>query len=52
MDPPMAGHADSTFTQDGKWQGACPADMKPGDMVMPTGMKMNILDMQKAAGQH
>jgi hypothetical protein len=52
MDPPIAGHADNTFTQDGKWLGACPADMKPGDMVMPTGMKMNVLDMQKAAGQH
>jgi hypothetical protein len=25
-----------------KWVSACPADMKPGDMVMPTGMKMHV----------
>ena len=53
MDPPMGGHADSRFTQDGKWVGSCPADMKPGDMVMPTGMKMNVLEMSKTGdGQH
>jgi hypothetical protein len=44
-DPPMMGHADTTTVQDGKWSGACPADMKPGDMIMPGGMKMNINDM-------
>jgi hypothetical protein len=26
------------------WQGPCPADMKPGDMVMPGGMKINALN--------
>ncbi|MBX3484973.1 DUF3617 family protein [Phenylobacterium sp.] len=38
----------------GEWQGACPADMKPGDMMLPGGMKMNINQiaaMQKAAGK-
>jgi hypothetical protein len=39
----------------GAWQGACPADMKPGDMLLPGGMKMNlnqITAMQgKAAGK-
>lgn len=35
-----------------KWLSACKADQKPGDMVMPGGMKMNINDMQKMrAGQ-
>ena len=43
-DPPMMGKADNTTTQDGQWTGACPAGMKPGDMVMPGGMKMNILE--------
>jgi hypothetical protein len=27
------------------WQGPCPADMKPGDMAMPNGMKINMMDM-------
>ncbi|WP_398473258.1 DUF3617 domain-containing protein [Tardiphaga sp.] len=30
-----------------KWLSACKADQKPGDMVMPGGMKMNINDLQK-----
>lgn len=35
-----------------KWVGACKADQKPGDILMPGGMKMNITDMQKMrAGQ-
>lgn len=25
------------------WQGPCPADMKPGDMALPNGMKINML---------
>ena len=29
----------------GAWQGACPADMKPGDMLLPGGMKMNIANV-------
>jgi hypothetical protein len=27
------------------WEGACPADMKPGDMTLPGGMKMNLNDI-------
>jgi hypothetical protein len=34
--------ADSHISMDGKWLGPCPADMRPGDTVMPNGMKMNI----------
>lgn len=26
----------------GTWEGACPANMKPGDMMMPNGMTVNI----------
>ena len=29
-----------------KWLGPCAADQKPGDMIMPNGMKMNIQSMQ------
>jgi hypothetical protein len=26
------------------WKGPCPADMKPGDMMLPGGMKLNMAD--------
>ena len=35
---------------DAKWLGACKADQKAGDIVMPGGMKMNIKDMQSMTG--
>ena len=38
---------DSTTTIESKWLGACKADQKPGDIVMPGGMKMNIGDLDK-----
>lgn len=54
-DPPMYGESGLTFTQDAKWIGSCPADMKPGDLVvepsaiMPTPMRMNLNDMFKGS---
>src|SRR3989442_12511521 len=38
---------DSTSPIEAKWIGACKSDQKPGAIVMPGGMKMNIKDMQK-----
>ena len=38
---------DSTTTIEAKWLGACKPDQKPGDIVMPGGMKMNIVDLEK-----
>lgn len=38
---------DGTTTIEAKWLGACKADQKPGDIVMPGGMKMNILELDK-----
>jgi len=38
---------DGTVTIEAKWLGACKADQKPGDIVMPGGMKMNVLDLDK-----
>ena len=38
---------DSTTTIEAKWLGACKADQKAGDIMMPGGMKMNVKDMQK-----
>ncbi len=48
--PPAHLPADSVMTLDGRWAGACPANMKPGDLVMqvgpqmPGGMKTNVLE--------
>lgn len=53
--PAMFGKSDMSSTQDAKWSGACPADMKPGDVVvqpsprMPVPMKMNLNDMLKGS---
>jgi Protein of unknown function (DUF3617) len=46
---PGAG-GESTMTIAAKWLGPCKADQKPGDMIMPNGMKMNVLDMPKMPG--
>jgi hypothetical protein len=37
---------DSTTTIEAKWLGACKADQRAGDIMMPGGMKMNIKDME------
>lgn len=41
---------DSVTTMEAKWMGACKADQKAGDIIMPGGMKMNIKDMQAMKG--
>jgi hypothetical protein len=38
-----------TMTLTGKWIGPCPSDQKPGDVIMPGGVKVNIPEMQKRA---
>lgn len=45
----VAGTAgrDTNMTLQAKWLGACKADQKPGDIVMPGGFKMNVRDMDK-----
>ncbi len=37
--------AGRTITLTAKWVGPCAADQRPGDMIMPNGMKMNITTM-------
>jgi len=43
--PPMFGKSESASQQEARWIGACGADMVPGDMLLPGGVKMNILKM-------
>lgn len=40
--PAFMGMTVSQITQEGKWTGACPAGMKPGDMLGPRGVKLHI----------
>jgi hypothetical protein len=53
FDPPLAGRAQSDSQDEAKWLGACPADMKPGDMILKTGgshpheMRTNLHEMFK-----
>jgi Protein of unknown function (DUF3617) len=41
---------DTTATIEAKWLGACKADQKPGDIVMPGGFKLNVKDAEKLKG--
>jgi hypothetical protein len=47
---PSALPRDSTTTIEAKWLGACKGDQKPGDIMMPGGIKMNVKDMEKLKG--
>lgn len=47
---PAGAPRDTNMTLQAKWLGACPADQKPGDIVMPGGFRMNITDMEKMKG--
>jgi hypothetical protein len=43
MEMRMSGaQADSSTTIDSHYIGSCPADMKPGDVIMPDGSKVNM----------
>jgi hypothetical protein len=44
---PASVPSDSTSTVEAKWLGACKPDQKPGDIVLPSGVKMNVKDMEK-----
>jgi hypothetical protein len=46
--PPVLGMpAETRMTIEAKWTGPCKSDHKPGDVIMPNGMKMNVGDLQK-----
>ena len=44
---PAATKGDHETMIEAKWLGACKPDQKPGDIVMPGGLKMNLKDMDK-----
>jgi len=45
--PALMGKSESVTLIDAKWTGPCQPDQKPGDMIMPNGMKINIHEMQQ-----
>lgn len=48
----MPGPPEMKMTIEAKWTGECKKGQKPGDMIMPGGVKINVRDMQKLqAGQ-
>jgi hypothetical protein len=44
------GARDTTSKIEAKWIGACKPDQKPGDVVMPGGRKINVMDLRKPTG--
>ncbi|WP_225782547.1 DUF3617 family protein [Xenophilus sp. Marseille-Q4582] len=44
---PRTPPPDEDLVADMRWLGACPAGMKPGDMMLPGGMKVNVQDMTR-----
>lgn len=46
ISPPMAGMSESSTVVEGRHVGACPANMKPGDINM-NGRIMNVNDLSK-----
>ena len=46
--PGMPADGSSHMTIAAKWLGPCAAGQKPGDVTMPNGMTMNVLEIQKA----
>jgi hypothetical protein len=48
--PPLRGKAESTSVMEAKWTGPCKPDMRPGDVIMPNGHKINTADTREFRG--
>lgn len=46
-DPPLMGMAKSKTNISARWLGPCEPGQKPGDIIMPNGMKLNLQDMRQ-----
>jgi hypothetical protein len=47
-EPPLMGMKTSRTTIKARWTGLCKAGQRPGDMVLPNGMTINVFDAEKA----
>jgi len=43
-DPPMNGMKEGSAVIKARWIGPCKSDLKPGDMILPNGTKINVND--------
>ncbi len=48
FDPPIRGKAEGTALLEAKWTGACKSDQKPGDVILPNGVKINVKSEDQA----
>jgi hypothetical protein len=48
--PPLHGKTEGTSVMEAKWTGPCKPDMKPGDVIFPSGIKFNPADTPEFAG--
>jgi len=46
-EPPLFGQGQHKVAVSATWLGECPSNMKPGDMSMPNGKVVNLVNMQK-----
>ena len=46
--PPYVGRMIAAMTQDGRWRGPCPAGMRPGDVIGPNGVRVNMAPRGRA----
>jgi hypothetical protein len=44
LEPALKGEGEYSGGREGKWLGACPADMRPGDLIVGDEPKINILE--------
>lgn len=48
FEPPMMGQKEHRTTIEARWIGPCQAGQKPGDMVLPGGMRFNPAEMPRS----
>ncbi len=49
MTPPLFGRGETKSTMTAKWLGECPEGMKPGEMQLDNGMKMDLEQAKQGA---
>jgi hypothetical protein len=51
FDPPLKGKTEGTAVLEAKWTGACKANQKPGDVILPNGTKVSSLNDEPAPAE-
>jgi hypothetical protein len=48
FDPPIRGKAESSAVVEGKWAGPCKPDQRPGDYILPYGVKVRANEPERS----